>query len=157
LEGVRHHPVDRARIDAGRRVGHRAGDVAHLVRRRQRLRRRLRDRGVPVRAGAADPGAQRPALPEGGLMAAIAAEHDADVSSTVPNPDDRWSAGILRFVTKLPVHIFLIIIALLWLVPTIGLLVTSLLAPVDFNNKGWWQVFSEPSKLTWTNYDSVLH
>src|SRR5262249_10213081 len=75
----------------------------------------------------------------------------------VPNPDDRWSARILRFVTKLPVHIFLIVIAILWLVPTIGLLVTSLLAPVDFNNKGWWQVFSEPSKLTWTNYDSVLH
>ncbi len=41
--------------------------------------------------------------------------------------------------------------------PTVGLLATSLLAPADFNNKGWWQVLSSPSKLTWDNYDSVLH
>jgi alpha-glucoside transport system permease protein len=93
-------------------------------------------------------------------MAAVAVEHDThdtDLAPTLPNPDDRLSAKLLRFAAKLPVHIFLIVVAILWLVPTIGLLATSLLAPADFNNKGWWQVLSSPSKLTWDNYDSVLH
>jgi len=88
-------------------------------------------------------------------MAVATAENE--LAPTVANPDDRLSAKILRFVTRLPVHIFLIVIAILWLIPTIGLLVTSLLAPSDFNSQGWWQVFSEPSKLTWNNYDAVLH
>ena len=40
--------------------------------------------------------------------------------------------------------------------PTFGLLITSLLSPQDFSQEGWWQVFTEPSKLTWDNYDAVL-
>jgi alpha-glucoside transport system permease protein len=41
-------------------------------------------------------------------------------------------------------------------VPTFGLLITSLLSPRDFATEGWWQVFTEPGKLTWANYDAVL-
>ena len=81
-------------------------------------------------------------------MATAVAEVETDLAPTLPNPDDRLSAKILRFVARLPVHIFLIVVAILWLVPTVGLLATSLLAPADFNTKGWWQVLSSPSKLT---------
>jgi alpha-glucoside transport system permease protein len=90
-------------------------------------------------------------------MAAVAAEHDADLAPTLPNPDDRVSAKILRFAARLPVHIFLIVVAVIWLVPTLGLLATSLLSPIDFNNKGWWQIISSPSKATWQNYHDVLN
>jgi alpha-glucoside transport system permease protein len=63
---------------------------------------------------------------------------------------------ILRVVGKTPVHLFLVFVGLLWLVPTFGLLLTSLMAPADFNQMGWWKIFSEPSIATWQNYDSLL-
>ena len=45
-EGLRHRAVGRARLVAGRRERDRARDVADLVRRRERLRPRLGDRGA---------------------------------------------------------------------------------------------------------------
>jgi alpha-glucoside transport system permease protein len=64
---------------------------------------------------------------------------------------------LLRVLAKTPVHFALLAIGLLWLVPTIGLLITSLLSPVDFQVKGWWQIFSAPHRLTWSNYDAIFH
>jgi alpha-glucoside transport system permease protein len=49
-----------------------------------------------------------------------------------------------------------VVIALFWLVPTIGLFVISLMDPADLNSNGWWTVFSEPSRLTLENYSSLL-
>ena len=50
----------------------------------------------------------------------------------------------VRFLTRAPVTILLLVVGVLWLAPTIGLLVTSLLSPEDFQAHGWWQVFSAP-------------
>ncbi|MBA2296066.1 MAG: carbohydrate ABC transporter permease [Actinobacteria bacterium] len=73
-----------------------------------------------------------------------------------PAEDERLSARILRFLGRAPVHIFLVVIGLLWLVPTLGLFLTSLLSPGDFGDQGWWQLFSEPSKVTFENYEAVF-
>ena len=53
-------------------------------------------------------------------------------------------------------HLVLAVIGVLWLIPTLGLLLTSLMSPADFNVFGWWKVFSEPSLVTWKNYDALL-
>jgi alpha-glucoside transport system permease protein len=77
----------------------------------------------------------------------------------VPRPrreEDSASAKIVRALSKAPVQFLLVAIGLIWLVPTLGLLLTSLLSPPDFQEKGWWQVFSEPSKLTFQNYEEVF-
>ena len=66
------------------------------------------------------------------------------------------AAKILRLLGKAPVHFLLIAVGLLWLVPTIGLFLTSLLAPTDFQEKGWWQIFTAPSKLTFQNFEKVF-
>jgi alpha-glucoside transport system permease protein len=66
------------------------------------------------------------------------------------------AARILRVLGRAPVHFVLVAIGLLWLVPTLGLFFTSLLAPTDFLARGWWQIFSEPSKLTFENYRTVF-
>ncbi len=71
--------------------------------------------------------------------------------------EESTAAKILRWVGKTPVHFILVFIGLLWLMPTLGLLITSLLAPEDFQDKGWWQVVSAPSKLTFQNYEDVFH
>jgi alpha-glucoside transport system permease protein len=85
-------------------------------------------------------------------MAAVGAEAHAGrvvVEETV-------ASRITRFLTKTPVYIVLVVIGLLWLVPTIGLLFTSLMAPQDFSSMGWWKVLSKPSIATWENYDSLF-
>ncbi|MGW0563570.1 carbohydrate ABC transporter permease [Streptomyces sp. NPDC003016] len=54
------------------------------------------------------------------------------------------------------VRVFLILVALFWLMPTIGLLFSSLRSPTDIAETGWWKVFSAPSDLTLDNYAALL-
>jgi alpha-glucoside transport system permease protein len=74
----------------------------------------------------------------------------------VADPSDRFSARLLRFLAKAPVQLLLLFVGLLWLVPTFGIFLTSLLSPADFSTEGWWQIFSEPSKLTFANYEAIF-
>jgi alpha-glucoside transport system permease protein len=70
----------------------------------------------------------------------------------------RQSVGS-RIVGKLGgglVRVLLIVVGLFWLVPTIGLLVSSLRAPQDMSASGWWTVFTEPSQLTVDSYRKLL-
>ncbi|MEU6682723.1 carbohydrate ABC transporter permease [Streptomyces sp. NPDC046832] len=53
-------------------------------------------------------------------------------------------------------RVFLIVVGLFWLVPTIGLLLSSLRAPEDIAASGWWKVFTEPSQITFDNYSKLL-
>jgi alpha-glucoside transport system permease protein len=77
-------------------------------------------------------------------------------ATVVADERDTFARRAVRFLTRAPATIFLVLIGILWLAPTIGLLVTSLLAPEDFQRRGWWQVFSEPSNLTLANYENVF-
>ncbi|MER7678357.1 MULTISPECIES: carbohydrate ABC transporter permease [unclassified Streptomyces] len=54
------------------------------------------------------------------------------------------------------VRVFLLLVGLFWLVPTIGLLLSSLRRPEDMSASGWWKVFSEPSQLTVDSYQKLL-
>ncbi|MEU6775793.1 carbohydrate ABC transporter permease [Streptomyces sp. NPDC046759] len=54
------------------------------------------------------------------------------------------------------VRVFLIVVGLFWLVPTIGLLISSLRAPEDMSASGWWTVFTKPSQLTFDSYRKLL-
>ncbi|WP_217245766.1 carbohydrate ABC transporter permease [Streptomyces sp. AC602_WCS936] len=54
------------------------------------------------------------------------------------------------------VQVFLIVVGLFWLVPTIGLLLSSLRTPRDMASSGWWEVFTEPSRLTFQSYEELL-
>ncbi|OIJ65898.1 carbohydrate ABC transporter permease [Streptomyces mangrovisoli] len=54
------------------------------------------------------------------------------------------------------VRVFLIVVGLFWLVPTIGLLLSSLRTPEDMSASGWWKVFAKPSQLTFTSYRKLL-
>ncbi|MGW0968663.1 carbohydrate ABC transporter permease [Streptomyces sp. NPDC002516] len=54
------------------------------------------------------------------------------------------------------VRVFLVLVGLFWLVPTIGLLLSSLRSPEDMSGSGWWKVFTAPSQLTLDNYQRLL-
>jgi len=75
----------------------------------------------------------------------------------LPSPRDRTSAKILRAVAKTPLHLILVALGALWLVPTFGLFITSILPASALANKGWWQIFSSPSQATWANYSALFH
>jgi alpha-glucoside transport system permease protein len=62
---------------------------------------------------------------------------------------------IVEFISKTPVHIALIFLAVIWLVPSVGLLITSFRTRADIANTGWWESFSTLN-FTLDNYDQVL-
>ena len=66
------------------------------------------------------------------------------------------AARILAFVSRTPVHIALMGLAVIWLVPSIGLLVTSFRPRPDIAASGWWTAFAELD-FTLKNYDLVLN
>jgi len=75
----------------------------------------------------------------------------------LPAPRERVAAKILRAVAKAPLHLVLVLLGALWIVPTVGLFITSILPASALASKGWWQIFSKPSIATWANYDAMFH
>ncbi len=69
---------------------------------------------------------------------------------------ERARGRFLRRLGRSPLHVLLVVLGVLWLVPTIGLFLTSLLSAEDYLEGGWWQVFSEPSKFTFENYSAIF-
>jgi alpha-glucoside transport system permease protein len=80
----------------------------------------------------------------------------AEAVERPPVIEESAASRVLRVLGKAPVHILLVLVGLLWLVPTLGLFLTSLLLPEDFQEKGWWQIFEAPSRLTFENYLEIF-
>ncbi len=66
------------------------------------------------------------------------------------------AARIGRWATRAPLQIFLGLIAILWLVPTLGLFLTSVMPADLITQEGWWKIFSEPKLATFDNYRAVF-
>lgn len=67
-----------------------------------------------------------------------------------------WATRVGRAVARGPLNILLAVLAVLWLVPTLGLLVTSLLPATDITQQGWWNVIAHPSLATFQNYKDIF-
>jgi alpha-glucoside transport system permease protein len=65
------------------------------------------------------------------------------------------SERIAGFIRKSPVHLVLLLVAFVWLVPTVGLLVTSVREPADITGSSWWSSLLD-WRYTLNNYDVVL-
>ncbi|NEP55601.1 MAG: carbohydrate ABC transporter permease [Symploca sp. SIO2G7] len=69
----------------------------------------------------------------------------------MPKPQERKSSLILcisSFFKKTPVHLAIITISLIWTLPTVGLLISSLRYRDDILSSGWWTVFQHPFDFT---------
>ena len=80
----------------------------------------------------------------------------ATEAATDASVEEPLSSRIVRVLGRTPVYLVLVLIGLLWLVPTLGLFFTSLLEPAQIGRSGWWEVFSEPSIATLENYRQVF-
>ena len=65
-------------------------------------------------------------------------------------------ARLVRFFSKGAAQAVLVVIGLAWLVPTIGLALSSLRSASDNAARGWWTVLSAPEQLTLANYRELL-
>ena len=79
----------------------------------------------------------------------------AEAAGPVVVPESR-TTKVVAAVAKTPVYVIIVALGLLWLVPTFGLLLTSLIVPSRVQSAGWWEALTEPSLLTLENYRQVL-
>ncbi len=69
------------------------------------------------------------------------------------------SQKIVRALTRSPLHIAIIAICLVWMLPSVGMLISSFRPAVDVASTGWWSVFQTPFKFTQftlANYAEVI-
>jgi alpha-glucoside transport system permease protein len=70
--------------------------------------------------------------------------------------EESIATKIVRALSRAPVHLVLMLIALLWLIPTAGLFITSMLTPSDQAEGGWWNFLFAPSSWTLQNYRNMF-
>jgi alpha-glucoside transport system permease protein len=72
-------------------------------------------------------------------------------------PVAAWRPAFMR---SLPLRLTVLVICLLWTIPTLGLLVTSIRDPQLISDSGWWtsllSPLDPPNQWTLSNYEQVL-
>src|SRR5262249_12246177 len=150
-QGVRHHLRDDrwrpGNVEPRDRLHHVLRDVPEPA---SGLRRSRRGDHAAARPAGNDH--QRPPVPQ---------RKGRDLMATyeqivAPLPAATRSPRLVRFITRTPLHIALVAIAVIWLIPTFGLLITSFRPNSDILSSGWWTAFSH---WNWTldNYTNVIH
>ncbi|MHA3684279.1 carbohydrate ABC transporter permease [Leucobacter sp. HY1908] len=67
------------------------------------------------------------------------------------------AARIAGRLSRGVVNLVMVVLAVFWLVPTLGLLLTSFRSGADNAASGWWTVLTKPAELTLQNYANLLH
>jgi alpha-glucoside transport system permease protein len=67
-----------------------------------------------------------------------------------PRVDARRVAG------RVPLHVAVIGMALLWSIPTFALMISAFRPATEIASSGWWNAFSSPTSWTLDNFDAVL-
>lgn len=61
-----------------------------------------------------------------------------------------------QFFRRIPLHLVLIVAMAIWIIPTLGLLVSSFRPPAAITSSGWWTAFQNPSLFNLDLYRSAL-
>jgi alpha-glucoside transport system permease protein len=62
-----------------------------------------------------------------------------------------------HWYSRTPLHFVIILISVIWLLPTVTLLFTSVRSIQDINTSIWWTLLWKPQQFTLENYRTVLH
>jgi alpha-glucoside transport system permease protein len=77
------------------------------------------------------------------------------ISETM-NTGTRRKAWFARSRGRIGLHTILAVLMIIWLIPTVGLLVNSVRPGTDVNAAGWWTALFPPYHFTLDNYAHVL-
>ena len=78
-------------------------------------------------------------------------------STAKPAPVAGVNAGrLLRLLQGVPLHVAIVVICLIWITPTLGLLISSFRPANLVATTGWWEAFKSPFQFTLDNYKQVL-
>ncbi|HYZ47109.1 MAG TPA: carbohydrate ABC transporter permease [Actinomycetota bacterium] len=80
----------------------------------------------------------------------------AAATADMVQPRKTGLARLSSLVSHGPLHVFLILVALAWLTPTLGLLVSSFRSAADYSESGWWTALTTPRQLTLEPYKELL-
>ena len=69
----------------------------------------------------------------------------------------RLAARIAARMTSGVLQLVLLLVGVVWLIPTLGLFVSSLRTPDDISDSGWWTAFTHPAQLTLSDYVNLFH
>jgi alpha-glucoside transport system permease protein len=64
--------------------------------------------------------------------------------------------ALKRLTARVPLHLTIIGLAVIWSIPTVALLVSSFREPTAIASSGWWNAFKAPLDFTANNYQRVL-
>jgi alpha-glucoside transport system permease protein len=78
------------------------------------------------------------------------------VTATTAEGPGGFGAALKKLAARLPLHIIVVVIAILWMTPAFGLLVSSFRPATDIASTGWWTAFQTPFKYTLENYSAVI-
>ena len=88
------------------------------------------------------------------------------VATANPKTDPRVSGNFFertnwrRFFERFPLHLSVILLMLIWILPTFGLFISSFRPAQDITSSGWWTAFQTPlefTQFTLQNYDTVIN
>ena len=69
-------------------------------------------------------------------------QHDALAGPAIRTRARTPAGRLVAQLNRTPIHIVLVLVGLIWLAPTIGLLVTSFRPRSDIQATGWWETLS---------------
>lgn len=87
-------------------------------------------------------------------MTTTAARPESVKAEYVQDEPGFWSRVFYRW----PVKLVILFIVIVWVIPTVGVLISSFRPPAAVDANGWWTVFSNLGSNEWTfsNYSDVL-
>jgi alpha-glucoside transport system permease protein len=82
----------------------------------------------------------------------LSSKRSPAASGVAESPGER----LTRLVTSSALTVLVVLIAVLWSIPTVGLFITSFRPPNLIQSTGWWTAFTPPWHFTILNYQQVL-
>lgn len=81
-----------------------------------------------------------------------------DVTLSAAASKARRAKRIKAVTGRSLLNVVIILLVLVWTIPTLGLLVSSFRPPAEINTSGWWTALFQPFQNTWTldNYQFVI-
>lgn len=89
-------------------------------------------------------------------MTTLVAPETPDIPDT-PHATTTPARPPARRRTKLILHLAVVALMIIWIVPTLGLLVSSFRPQSVLSSTGWWTAFAPPYQFTMDNYQDVIN